>query len=261
MAKKPKGKKVSYELIEQRSLIGAPMYKLLRDLVAVHHEELRDARIALAWCTSWKPDVDGRMTIGKCVKASDLHRELAPFDFVILLSRDFYTSPRATTLQRTALIDHELCHAAGVFDRKGEPTTDERGRRVYRIRRHDLEEFGVIAERYGCYKRDLVDFAESLSRAKNNSGPAYFISVQRLTELLQTVGLTIPPEVVQAWNQVERRDAEEWALIRIDLGKRAHSPATEVSEPGCITAYRASSALPFEAPPEATEPEPEPVTH
>jgi hypothetical protein len=141
------------------------MYAQLDELVTAHHEELAKARIALAWCTSWRPDVDGRVILGKCKKASDLDRELAAFDFVILLRKAFWQHEDVTDSQRLALLDHELCHAAVTHDARGEPVEDERGRIVYRTRKHDLEEFAVIVERYGCYKRDLEQFAAALRRS------------------------------------------------------------------------------------------------
>jgi putative metallopeptidase len=162
MPRRPKPKKVSYELIPRESEIGTPMYWLLDELIEAHHDDLTEARIALAWCTSWKPDVDGHVTIGKCMKASDLHRELAAFDVIVLLSRAFWRDARVTSLQRRALLDHELCHAALKYDKAGEPMEDERGRRVYRTRRHDIEEFTCIVERYGTYKSDLEAFAKAL---------------------------------------------------------------------------------------------------
>jgi hypothetical protein len=161
--KKPK--RVSYELIPRASIIGAPMYAQLDDLVRAYHEPITDARIALAWCTSWKPDVDGRVVLGKCKKASDLDRELAAFDFVILLSRRFWRHEDVTDAQRTALLDHELCHATVSYDEAGEPVEDERGRLVYRIRKHDIEEFTDIVSRHGCYKADLERFAAALRKA------------------------------------------------------------------------------------------------
>jgi putative metallopeptidase len=162
MPRRPKPKKVSYELIPRDSEIGTPMYWLLDELIEQHHDDLQTAKIALAWCTSWKPDVDGHVTIGRCMKASDLHRELADFDFIVLLSRAFWRSSLVTPLQRRALLDHELCHAAPKFDTSGEPVEDERGRRVWRSRKHDIEEFTCIVQRYGCYKADLEAFAKAL---------------------------------------------------------------------------------------------------
>lgn len=147
--RQPKPKAVSYELIARDSVIGHPMYCLLDELVDAHHEDLKHARVALAWCTSWKPDVDGNVTLGRCMKASDLHRELAPYDFVVLLARWFWRAEETTPEQRRWLLDHELCHAAVKHDKHGEPAEDERGRRIWRTRRHDYEEFVEIIERHG----------------------------------------------------------------------------------------------------------------
>jgi len=142
------------------------MYRKLDALLEKerHHELLdTEARIALAWCTSWKADVDGRIILGKCVKASDLHRELAPFDFVILLSKWFWEDVNVSDEQRVALLDHELTHAACTHDHlTGEIKRDERGRACYRIRKHDIEEFSCIVAEYGTYKRDLERFADAL---------------------------------------------------------------------------------------------------
>lgn len=162
--KKAKTKKVAYELIGEGTDVGTPMYLLLAELVAKHHDHLREARIALAWAKSWKPDVDGRLVLGKCKKASDLDRELAAFDFIILLNKGFWLDFEVSDAQRRALLDHELCHAERAYDQLGEPIIDERGRHVYRIRKHDIEEFAAIVERHGCYKRDLEVFADSLRR-------------------------------------------------------------------------------------------------
>jgi hypothetical protein len=46
----------------------------------------------------------------------------------------------------------------------GEPAVDPKGRRIYRMRKHDLEEFSAIAARYGLWKRDLEQFAAALKR-------------------------------------------------------------------------------------------------
>lgn len=163
MGRRPrKPRKVSYELIPRLSDIGTPMYALLDELVAAHHDHLGAARIALAWCTSWKPDVDGKVTLGRCRRAGDLDRELAEFDFIILLSRRFWRHPDVTAIQRRALLDHELCHCDTKYDADGEPVEDERGRRVWRTKKHDVEEFAAIVERYGIWRHELETFARAL---------------------------------------------------------------------------------------------------
>jgi hypothetical protein len=231
--KSEKIKPLTYELIEPASEIGQSLYLDLGELVEAYHEHLRDARIALAWCTSWKPDVDGRVTLGKCVKASDLHRELAPYDFVILLSRSFYEDALVQPLQRRALIDHELCHAGVKYDATGEPVTDGRGRIVYRLVKHDLEEFSAIAGRYGCWKRDLEHFATALDRARHKS-PDYWIGTARLRDVLQAAGCTVPLDVIASWSQQERREAEEWATLRDELAKLQPSVLASIDPPAHV---------------------------
>ena len=162
--KRKKLKTVAYELIGDGTPDGIPMYGMLRRYVRDHHPDLADARIVLAWCLSWKPDVDGRVVLGKCKKASDLDRELAAFDFIVLLRRAFWRHPSVTDAQREALLDHELCHAAAKFDATGEPVVDERGRRVWRTRKHDLEEFTAVVERHGMWHAELETFASALKR-------------------------------------------------------------------------------------------------
>lgn len=169
-ARKPKQpKRITYEIIEPKTPTGEIMYRLLDRLVKNHHHELSNAhaRIALAWCTSWKADVDGRVKLGMCKKASDLDRELSPFDFVILLSRQFWTNTSVTEQQKTALLDHELMHASVKADttNRDEIAHDERGRPIFRIRKHDIEEFQDVVARHGTYKRELERFAQALRRA------------------------------------------------------------------------------------------------
>jgi hypothetical protein len=167
--RKAKGpKRIAYELINIETKVGGPIYLLMRDLIAEHHEEISEARIALAWNTSWKPDVDGRVVLGKCKKASDLDRELAAYDFIILLRKSWWQSHEVTDLQRRALLDHELCHATvKCDDRTGDPLRDERKRLVFRMRKHDVEEFTEIVERHGIYKGDLERmYAAMLRRAE-----------------------------------------------------------------------------------------------
>jgi len=213
MPRDQKLKKVSYRLITNGTDEGRAMYRLLRELVTAHHPELLGANIALAWCTSWKPDVDGIVTLGKCKKASDLDRELAVYDFIILLREAFWTDPLVTDHQRRALLDHELTHAAVKLDDHGEPVEDERGRVVYRVRKHDLEEFTAIVERYGMYKKDLEVFARALERAH---GRTEWVGYTSLQHELHAAGLLVPLDVIVAWTDDERREARTWALLRRD---------------------------------------------
>lgn len=214
--KTSKLKKVAYRFIPPDSEHGQPMYALLRELVGAYHTELRNARIALAWNVAWQPDVDGRMKLGMCRKAGDLDREIGgsePFDFVIILRRAFWQDEHVTDRQRRALLDHELCHATIKLDDHGEPAVDERGRLVYRTRKHDLEEFVEIGERYGCWKKDITEFARAVERAKHKV-KGRFIAYTTLFEQLVRVGVPIPIEIIATWSDAERREATVWVELK-----------------------------------------------
>ena len=162
---KAQAKSVAYEVIDRDTLIGGEVYAQLDRLIEENHQHLTQARIALAWALQWKPDEDGVVKLGQCKKASELDRQLHNFDFVILLRKGFWMDPRVSDLQRQALLDHELEHAQVKHDDKGEPLRDEHDRIVYRIRRHDIEEFTAIVHRYGAYKSDLELFYAALRRS------------------------------------------------------------------------------------------------
>lgn len=155
-------KKINFELIED---LESEPYRILAEMRRFH-EDTKGAAIALAWCKRLKADQDGILVLGKCVKVSDLYREFAAYDFVILLNREVWEDSEFTKEKKRALVDHELCHAAEALDEEGEPKWDERGRRVFRSRKHEIEEFREIVQRHGCYKRDLELFAEALIKKR-----------------------------------------------------------------------------------------------
>jgi hypothetical protein len=235
MKKSKRPKAVTYQLLQPDSEIGKPMYELLNRLVRQHHNDLdrHNARIALAWCTSWKSDVDGHVTIGKCRKASDLDKELAPWDFVILLSRDFWD--RATEKQRAALVDHECMHAAVKYDADGEPVVDARGRTVFRTRKHDLEEFSDVVTRHGTYKRDLEQFAKALDRARMQTGNVW-VGYSSLQGRLEHAGLPVPVDRIIEWTDEERRRVLEWLNLRRELMNASTGAAVIPPAPAYVLA-------------------------
>jgi len=162
--------KVNFRLIERAQDLeeSRSIYKLLDSLIEAHHDHLDSRRVAVAWRFGWIADPDGRLVLGQCKKASDLDRELHDFDFVILLNWDFWSSSEVTEEQRAALMDHELCHASEKLDGDLEPVFDIRGRKKFRIRKHDIEEFRCIVDRHGLYKSDLQAFAEAIKSAQEN---------------------------------------------------------------------------------------------
>lgn len=160
----PKPKKVNYELIprEPGGLFASPMYALLDELVDKVHDHLRAARFAFAWCTAWKPDVDGICKSAMIRRTSDLDREFAPYDFVILVNRPRWTLLDATA--RRALIDHELCHARQKIGPDGEQAEDERGNPQWRLAKHEIEGFIGEYERNGAWTNTLERALSALVR-------------------------------------------------------------------------------------------------
>jgi hypothetical protein len=228
---KKKAPRVAYRFIRPDSEIGARLYALLQELVTLHHDEILGARIALAWNLSWSPDVDGRVTLGKCRKVSDLDREVADvlaYDFVIVLRQEFWDDPLVTAVQRRALLDHELCHCSVKVDEHGDAVVDERGRTVYRLRRHDLEEFSEIADRYGCWKADIEAFARALDHAHQKTD-GQWVGYQSLQEDLRLAGVSLPLEVLREWSADERREARTWAVLR-----QQFPTATGIQRPLCL---------------------------
>jgi hypothetical protein len=163
-----KAKKITYVLIRPEESMA--MFEMLARVREQAHEDLAPAKIALAWCTSWNEDVDGRVTLGKCRRASDLDRELHPYDFVILLNYEWWQHEQVTDHQREALLDHELSHAAPKLDQHGHQVEDEKDRKVWRTRKHDIEEFSGVVQRRGVYKRDLESFAQALHIGRMTNG-------------------------------------------------------------------------------------------
>ena len=86
------------------------------------------------------------------------------FHFIIVLNKTIWEDPDFTPEKKLALMDHELCHAAPALDKDLERKYDERNRPLWRMRKHDIEEFTCIVLRHGCYKRDLERFAEAITK-------------------------------------------------------------------------------------------------
>jgi hypothetical protein len=161
-----KPKKVNFRVLDRKDHDGQEPYRILDDLVAKYRRDLTGCRIALAWRFGWgKPNADGLMTLGRCMKSSDLHRSLHLYDFVILLNH--FAWPDLDEKRRTALIHHEITHIAVAKDKNGDPKEDADGNTVYRLRKHDLEEFRDIVEIYGMYKQDIEEFVAAAQQKKD----------------------------------------------------------------------------------------------
>lgn len=224
--KRPKAKAVPFRYIEPDSEAGRPLYALMHDLIESYHEELTQARIALAWQIAWQPDVDGHVTLSQCRKVSELAREVkdkdvAAFDFILLLSRTFWEDPIVRDDQRQALLDHALYYGAVTHDVDGEPVVDERSRTVYRIRKPDIVEFSGIVARYGTYTRDLENFAKAVERGRQQALSFGFVGRRSLQARLREIHLALPYDVIAEWSESERAAVNAYLLVQLELKRSA----------------------------------------
>lgn len=168
VAKEKARKKVNVKLVgrEHAGRVLA-VYEIMESLVKKHHTHLADAKIAIAWRYGWKANTDGRVTLGQAKKGSDLDRELHGYDFVILLNHEAVNGGTLKQPQLKALLDHQLCHCEISKDQNGEPKIDENGRTVYRIRKHDIEEFREVVARHGLWMGDLEEFAAAIKEKED----------------------------------------------------------------------------------------------
>lgn len=156
-----------YRLIGDETKDGKEIRTLIKGLLktVAAFKELAPAKIAIAWMIRVKADKDGHVKLGKMKKASELDRELHGFDAVLILNEEHWRVLEPP--QRLALVDHELCHLAPSLD----PVTldqreDAHGRKLWRIRKHDLEEFRGTVERNGLYLADIADFVRAAHESK-----------------------------------------------------------------------------------------------
>lgn len=136
--KKPKAqklKKVPYRFLPRAE--HEAIYELLDAIVEAHHEDLRDAKIALLFNNAWQPDVDGNRRLVQARLVNEFARELADdvegFDLAIEIYEQFWTDESVTAEKRRAVLDHALCYFDARRDKSLEHELNERGRRLYRL--------------------------------------------------------------------------------------------------------------------------------
>lgn len=143
----------SYQIIDREEY--SAVYELLESVRKKWHwDGLSKCRLAVAWQFEVKPDSDGRLMLGKAKVASELEHRLHGVHAVIVLNFDAWHN-QLKPHQREAVIDHELCHIQPQIDSDGHQKTDSSGRLLFRLRRHEIEEFSEVVARHGIYKKDL----------------------------------------------------------------------------------------------------------
>lgn len=152
--------KKSYDLIEAKTDEGEAIHELIETVVEKYRPTLKHAKIGAAWMINRKPDRDGFLQLGRLKKCSELERQLHGLDAIVVLNQEKWRV--LNEAQRIALMHHELCHLEPALDNEGEQAIDGHGKRKWRGRRHDIEEFRDVVATHGCYKADIADFARGL---------------------------------------------------------------------------------------------------
>jgi len=157
--KPPKRKVVKIKLAERMNAgkVIAP-YEIMERIIAVERADLKPARIGIAWQDGIRADADGRLSLGKCCKRSDLDRSLDGYDFIVVLNREAWIGLKEPNRER--LMYHELEHAQIVTDVDGQPKFNDQNRPVCRIRKHNIEDFRSVVKKYG-WQDDLSDLAKA----------------------------------------------------------------------------------------------------
>ena len=128
-------------------------------VVKEHHPDLASINIGYLFRDA-APISRGRITMGVCVKVDDRNYVYGGKDVIIEVGRDVWDVLDSEL--REVLIDHELNHVGVELDEKGNPVLTNNSRPKVFIKPHDIEEFGVIIDRYGDTHKRFRKAVEAL---------------------------------------------------------------------------------------------------
>lgn len=139
--------------------------RIAEKLIAAHHTHLLTVPISYVWRDKAATS-KGNIVLGKARKVTGLGAHLVhlvrddtPPDevefFVVEIARDAWIT--LTDDQRTALVDHELCHLGVDIPERGDKD------RSLVLRGHDLEEFAAVVERHGVWRPAVETFRAAIS--------------------------------------------------------------------------------------------------
>jgi len=129
---------------------------IAEELISNYHSHLEGANIGFLFRD--EPIVSmGKIVMGQASKFPVKMQPYVSLDFLIWIAEESWHQLGYT--QKLALIDHELCHCAYNEDKD-----------TWTMRKHDVEEFNEIIERYGFWKRDLFIAKHSFQMALDLEG-------------------------------------------------------------------------------------------
>ena len=175
MNKPKRRKKVQCEVIRRKD--REFLYAAMDDLVGDHHDHLKAASIALAWRYGWAADRhgEGMVQISKLVLASDLDREFrtksSGFDAVLLLNHELFSDGEVSVPQLMFALDSALESMQPQLDEEGEQKLDEKGRRLWRTKKPDIQIHSQVYQRHGCVWEYLAEFRRIIEKRADADRP------------------------------------------------------------------------------------------
>lgn len=119
--------------------------EIKEELMESEHSRLKGLRIKCLFKEGAPLKSQGALVYAKIRKVTGVLGFFSQADFIIEISLELWDDLEIKA--QTALIDHELCHIVQIPGQDGKTT--------WGLQPHDIEEFFVIMERYGCYLKGM----------------------------------------------------------------------------------------------------------
>lgn len=172
----PKPKAVNVKLIRRAD--NPDLYETMIEALTKWHGHLQLPNVLLFWRSGWPVSPEGKTKLATISTSNDLQKALMEHDLIISLNDEIF--PGLPRDKQLAVFDHEFCHAdvtkiesdeedGGAEGEEGEGggfKMDEMDRIVYRLKKHDLEEFGAVVRRHGMYMDDVQEFVANAQASR-----------------------------------------------------------------------------------------------
>lgn len=135
---------------------------LAEKVVRKHHPALAAVNIGFLFRDK-APVSRTRVVLGMTIKVDDRNHVYSGKDAIVEIGADTWS--QLDDELREILIDHELHHIGVELDEQGHTVLTDNGRPKIFMKPHDIEEFGVIIDRYGDTHKKFRQALEGFNAA------------------------------------------------------------------------------------------------